>query len=63
MDDRHIYQLANSLVARYGADAAVKAALRANAMIERGDRTGAAVWKRILRAIMKMQPTKGLTKH
>jgi hypothetical protein len=63
MDDIDVYQSAKSLVHRYGADAAMKAILRADAMIARGDRNGAAAWNRILRAIMKIQPTEGLTKH
>jgi hypothetical protein len=41
MNDIHVHQSAKSLMARYGEDAAVKAGLRANAMIARGDRIGA----------------------
>ncbi len=51
VDDLEIYRAANQLVTRYGQDAEFEAAKQADAMIERGDPEGLAVWKRILRAV------------
>ena len=46
---------ANDLLERHGADAPIEAAMRADAMLEKGDLGGLAVWKRILRAIEELQ--------
>jgi hypothetical protein len=51
ISDRDIYRSAQVLVNRYGEDAGVEAAERLDAMLEAGDPDGAAVWKRILRAV------------
>ncbi len=37
--------------------APVHAAMRADAMLEKGDLEGASVWKRILRAVEELQGT------
>ena len=50
-----IFCSANILVKRYGEDAAIEAAMRADAMLDRGDMNGAAVWKRIVRAVEEIQ--------
>ncbi len=42
---------------RHGPDAAIHAAMRANAMLDKGDLDGYAVWKRILRAVEELQGT------
>jgi len=63
MDDIDIYRSAKLLIDQYGADAVVEAAMRADAMLERGDMEGAAVWKRVVRAIAEIQATEGRTKH
>ena len=55
MDEMEIYRAANQLVSRYGKDAGIEAAMRAAAMVERGDPEGLAVWKRILRAVDELQ--------
>ena len=39
------------MVKRYGAEAPMHAAMRADEMLEAGDADGLAVWKSILRAI------------
>ncbi len=56
--DLEIYRAANQLMKRYGQDAEFEAAMRADAMIERGDPEGLAVWKRILRAVDELQRDK-----
>ena len=48
-----IYRAANILVKHHGQDAPIEAAMRADAMIEKGDLDGYAVWKRILLASQK----------
>ena len=55
--DLDIYRSANILVKRYGEDAALEAAQRADVMLERGDMDGYAVWKSIVRAVEEVQRT------
>ncbi len=55
ISDLDIYRSANLLVKQHGQDAPSKAAMRANAMLEKGDLDGYAVWKRILRAVEELQ--------
>jgi len=50
-----IWRSANLMVREHGEDAALEAAQRADAMLERGDMDGCAVWKRILKAIEELQ--------
>ena len=42
---------------QHGEDAPLHAAMRADAMIEKGELDGYAVWKRILRAVEELQGT------
>ena len=44
------HRTANLLVKRRSQDAPIDAAKRADAMLEKGDLEGCAVWKRVLRA-------------
>ncbi len=44
-------------VERHGPDAPIHAAMRADAMLDKGDLDGCAVWKRILRAVEELQGT------
>ncbi len=55
--DLDIYRSAQALVKQHGPDAAIHAAMRADAMLEAGDPGGCAVWKRILRAVEELQGT------
>jgi hypothetical protein len=50
-----IYRTASVLIREHGEDAALEAAQRADAMLERGDLEGAAVWRRVLKAVEEMQ--------
>ncbi len=52
--DLDIYRSAQVLVKRHGADAPIEAAMRADAMLEKGDLDGYGVWKRILRAVKEL---------
>ncbi len=53
--DLDIYRTANQLIQQHGAEAPVHAAMRADAMLDKGDLDGQAVWKRIVRAIEELQ--------
>ncbi len=55
--DLDIYRSANVLVKRHGQDAPIQAAMKADAMLEKGDLGGYGVWKRILRAVEELQGT------
>ncbi len=48
--DLDIYRTANILVKQHGEDAPIEAAMRADAMLEKGDLGGDAVFQRIVRA-------------
>ena len=50
-----IYRTDSVLIREYGEDAALEAAQHADAMLEKGDLDGYAVWKRILRAVEELQ--------
>ena len=54
MDDLDIYRTANILVKQHGEDAPIHAAMKADAMLEKGDLDGQAVWQRILRATKEL---------
>lgn len=51
IDDLNIYRAANELIKQHGDDAPIRAAQRADAMLDKGDLDGLAVWKRILAAV------------
>ncbi len=55
--DLDIYRSAHVLVKCHGQDAPIEAAMRADAMLEKGDLGGYAAWKRILRAVEELQGT------
>ena len=50
-----IYRTANVLIREHGEDAALEAAQRADAMLEKGSVDGQRVWKRVLAAVMEIQ--------
>ncbi len=47
----------NELIREHGEDAALEAAMRADAMLDKGDLEGQVVWKRIVRAVEEIQRT------
>lgn len=55
--DIDIWRSANLLVKQYRADAPIQAAMRADAMLEKGDFDGYAVWKRIIQAVEELRST------
>ncbi len=48
--DLDIFRSANGLVKRYGPDAPIQAAMQADAMPDKGDLDGYAVFKRVVKA-------------
>lgn len=55
MDERDVWRAADQMIKLHGADAAVKAAQRADAMLELGDVEGFQAWKRIVSAINRLE--------
>ncbi len=53
--DLDIYRTANVLIREHGEDAALEAAQRADAMLEKGCLDGRRVWKRVLAAVKEIQ--------
>ena len=53
--DLDVYRSAAVLVREHGEDAAPEAAQRATAMLEKRDVEGAAVWRRIVRAVEEIE--------
>ncbi len=49
--DIDIFRSAQVLVKRHGEDAPIHAAMRADAMLDKGDLGGYAAWKRIIKAV------------
>ena len=52
--DIDVYRTANILVTQHGDEAPIHAAMRAHAMLEKGDMEGEAVWIRIVKAIREL---------
>ena len=66
ISDLDIYRSAQLLVERHGDGAPIEAAMKADAMLEKGDIDGQAAWLRILRAVKELllaQPDKGDVVH
>ncbi len=64
--DLGIYRSAQVLIKRHGQDAPIHAAMRADAMLDKGELGGYAVWRRILRAVGELQraePGPGVEVH
>jgi hypothetical protein len=53
--DLDIYRTANVPIREHGEDAALAAAQRADAMLEKGCLDGQRVWKRVLSAVKEIQ--------
>ncbi len=53
--DLDVYRAANLLFEQHGDEAPFHAALRADALLDAGDLEGAAVWRRILKAVEELR--------
>jgi hypothetical protein len=58
-----INRSARLLIEQYGADAAVRAARNADALLERGNLGGYYTWMQIGRRIERMQEAEGRVRH
>ncbi len=60
--DLGTYRSTNVLVKQHGQDAPIHAAMKADAMLDKGDLDGYAVWKRVLKAVgelLRVEPKEG----
>ena len=55
IDDPDIFRAAKLLIDQHGEDAALRAAQRADELLEEGDLDGSAVWGRILAAVEELR--------
>ncbi len=53
--DLDIYRSANLLIKQHGENTPIEAAMRADAMLEKGDLDGYAAWKRMPRAVEELR--------
>jgi hypothetical protein len=58
ISDREIWLAARTMIQRYGSNAEMEAAERADELLEKGDIEGAVAWKRIMAAIDQLQAVK-----
>ena len=66
VSDLDIYRSATLLVKRHGDEAPIHAAMKADAMLERGDLDGQRVWLRIVKAVetlVETRPGNGAAVH
>ena len=49
-----VYRSANILVTQHGEDAPIHAAMRVDAMLDKGDLDGLAVWMQVLKAVNEL---------
>lgn len=56
-----IWRSATQMIKAHGEDAAIKAALRSDELLEAGDVDGARVWQRIVAAINELHRTQPST--
>ncbi len=64
--DLDVYRSAKLFIEQHGDEAAIQAAYQADAMLDKGDLDGAAVWRRIVRAVEELQreePGPGERRH
>jgi hypothetical protein len=57
MDEIDVWRAANEMMKLFGDDAATRAAMRADAMLDEGDVDGFHAWTRIARAIDDLRRT------
>ncbi len=54
IEDPDIYRAADLLIHKHGEDAQIRAAQRADEMLDDGDLDGLVIWKRILAAVKEL---------
>ena len=55
VSDRDIFATAKLVIKRHGGSAAYYAATKGDEFLDKGDLDGAAVWRRILKAVEELQ--------
>ena len=55
--DIDIYRAAKLYIDQHGDQAALQAAMQADALLEAGDMDGSAMWRKVIKAIEVMQAT------
>lgn len=63
IDEREIWACALEALRQHGGDAAVHAAMRADELLEAGEREGAVTWQRIILAINALDGSQTSTAH
>jgi len=67
VDEIDIYRAANLLLKKHGEEAAIFAAMQADACLEKGDLDGKVVWLAVIRAIEELKditpPDQGTATH
>jgi hypothetical protein len=58
LSNSDIWRYAHFLMKRHGSDAVHVAAMRVDAMLDRGDRVGCLVWNRVVNAIKEREREK-----
>ncbi len=57
IDDIDLYRVAKQYIDAHGDQAALQAAMQADALLSAGDMEGSATWRRIIKAIEVLQAT------
>ena len=66
ISDLDVYRTAKLLMDKHGDEAPIHVAMRADAMLDKGDLDGAAVWRRIVSAVNELladKPADGTRIH
>ena len=54
MEQRDLYHTARILIDQHGDKAVIHAAIKANALLAKGDLDGATVWRKVIKAIEEL---------
>ena len=65
MEDIDLYRSAAAMIKKHGEDATMQAAMKSDALLKKGDTTGAKVWREIVKKIDFLQAQKpaNVTQH
>ncbi len=66
VSDIDVYRSAKLLIDQHGDEAPIHAAMQADAMLDKGDLDGAAVWRRVVTAVEELladTPADGASVH
>jgi hypothetical protein len=65
MEEIDLYRTAAEMIKRHGDDASLQAAMKSDALLEKGDIQGAKVWRGVVKkiGILLVQAAEGQTRH